>query len=310
MKIFDKENLDFLSASPGNYIFKNKANKSEFGKFSSIFHLLASIVILIFYLIFYIKGTEYSVIYSKINKIPENKNDDYKYYNASNKTYKILLQTENKETIKDYFNFTIYSNIELYYNKYYIKEDKILIIEFNTSDIFGIYVNKTDNYNISSNILYIDLYYTTSSMNDQKPIAMKENDIHQSESFVIDLKTKNYNDFYLKKNYIVYRDGIRLKNFLSYLFFWTHDETTYIDFYYNNYFYVNYNNDYSKEIAYISNYNTIEMEPVKIIDYYQRKYESFFNTLSKWCGIFSMLKILFSSLVNYYSFSYNNNELI
>ena len=94
------------------------------------------------------------------------------------------------------------------------------------------------------------------------------------------------------------------------MFFWTHDETTYIDFYYNNYFYVNYNNDYSKEIAYITNYNTIEMEPVKIIDYYQRKYESFFNTLSKWCGIFSMLKILFSSLVNYYSFSYNNYELI
>ena len=202
MKIFDKENLDFLSTSPGNYIFKNKANKSEFGKFSSIFHLLASIVILIFYLFYYIKGTEYSVIYSKINKIPENKNDDYKYYNASNKTYKIVLQqAENNETIKYCFNFTIYSNIELYYNKYYIKEDKILIIEFNTSDIFGIYVNKTDNYNISSKILYINLYYTTSSMNDQKPIAMKENDIQQSESFVIDLKTKKYNNFYLKKLY-------------------------------------------------------------------------------------------------------------
>ena len=50
MKIFNKENLDFLSTSLVNYIFKNKANKSEFGKFSTIFHILASLLILTFYL--------------------------------------------------------------------------------------------------------------------------------------------------------------------------------------------------------------------------------------------------------------------
>ena len=56
--MFNKENLDFLSTSPGNYIFKNKSNKSEFGKFSSIFHVLASLAILLFYFISYIYGKE------------------------------------------------------------------------------------------------------------------------------------------------------------------------------------------------------------------------------------------------------------
>ena len=65
MKMFNKENLDFLSTSPGNYIFKNKSNKSEFGKFSSIFHVLTSLGILLFYLISYIYGKEMNVIYSK-----------------------------------------------------------------------------------------------------------------------------------------------------------------------------------------------------------------------------------------------------
>jgi len=69
MKIFDKENLDFLSTSPGNYIFKNTANKSEFGKFSSMFHLFASLIILIFYLYSYIIGKEFNVIYSKKKSI-------------------------------------------------------------------------------------------------------------------------------------------------------------------------------------------------------------------------------------------------
>ena len=63
--MFNKENLDFLSTSPGNYIFKNKSNKSEFGKFSSIFHVLTSLSILLFYLISYIYGKEMNVIYSK-----------------------------------------------------------------------------------------------------------------------------------------------------------------------------------------------------------------------------------------------------
>ena len=75
MKIFNKDNLDFLSTSPGNYIFKNKANKSEFGKFSSIFHLLASLAVLIYYLYSYLIGKEKNVIYSKMNKLPEKEND-------------------------------------------------------------------------------------------------------------------------------------------------------------------------------------------------------------------------------------------
>ena len=314
MKMFNKENLDFLSTSPGNYIFKNKSNKSEFGKFSSIFHVLASLGILLFYLISYIKGKEMNVIYSKKNTIPKNENDKYEYYNNSEKYYSIFLQTDHNETIKDKFevvvknkNNDVIDTIQEYSN------DKVLEIYFMTSDIFYIYINKTEKYNFSkSNILYIGLFYTTSSMNDEDPIGLKKNELFQSESFFIDIKKKNNNNvFYLKKNYIAYRDGIRLHNFLSYLFFWTHYETTYVDFYYNNYFSFNYETEEDVQIASISNDNIemIEGEDM-VVDYYQRKYETFFNILSKWCGIFCTLKIFFTSIVDQFSFSYNNYELI
>ena len=314
MKMFNKENLDFLSTSPGNYIFKNKSNKSEFGKFSSIFHVLASLGILLFYLISYIKGKEMNVIYSKKNTIPKNENDKYEYYNNSEKYYSIFLQTDHNETIKDKFevvvknkNNDVIDTIQEYSN------DKVLEIYFMTSDIFYIYINKAEKYNCSDcNILFFFLFYTTSSMNDEDPIGLKKNELFQSESFFIDIKKKNNNNvFYLKKNYIAYRDGIRLHNFLSYLFFWTHYETTYVDFYYNNYFSFNYETEEDVQIASISNDNIemIEGEDM-VVDYYQRKYETFFNILSKWCGIFCTLKIFFTSIVDQFSFSYNNYELI
>ncbi len=92
------------------------------------------------------------------------------------------------------------------------------------------------------------------------------------------------------------------------MFFWTHYETTYIDFYYNNYISVGYETEIDYQIAIITNYN-IEMKDM-VIDFYQRKYGTFFNVLSKWCGIFCTLKIFFTSIVYQFSFSYNNYELI
>ena len=313
--MFNKENLDFLSTSPGNYIFKNKSNKSEFGKFSSIFHVLASLGILLFYLISYIKGKEMNVIYSKKNTIPKNENDKYKYHNNTEKNYSILLVTDELETIKDKFEVVVENKNDdvIESIQEYSYDDKLLKIQFMTSDIFNIYINKTEKYNFStSNILFVFLLYTTSSMNDEDPIGLKKNELFQSESFFIDIKKKNNNNvFYLKKNYIAYRDGIRLHNFLSYLFFWTHYETTYVDFYYNNYIPVSYENQNDNEIVYITN-NNLEIFPGEdmVVDYYQRKYETFFNILSKWCGIFCTLKIFFTSIVDQFSFSYNNYELI
>ncbi len=95
------------------------------------------------------------------------------------------------------------------------------------------------------------------------------------------------------------------------MFFWTHDETIYVDFYYNNYISVNYESEDDEQIVLISNENLemIEGEDM-VVDYYQRKYETFFNILSKWCGIFCTLKIFFTSIVYQFSFSYNNYELI
>ena len=95
------------------------------------------------------------------------------------------------------------------------------------------------------------------------------------------------------------------------MFFWTHYETTYIDFFYNNYIPVSYETKYDEEIAIITNENMemIEGEDM-VVDYYQRKYGTFFNILSKWCGMFCTLKIFFTSIVNEFSFSYNNYELI
>ena len=93
------------------------------------------------------------------------------------------------------------------------------------------------------------------------------------------------------------------------MFFWTHYETTYVDFYYNNYISVSYENENDDQIVLISNVEMILGEDM-FVDYYQRKYETFFNILSKWCGIFCTLKIFFTSIVYQFSFSYNNYELI
>ena len=146
--MFNKENLDFLSTSPGNYIFKNKSNKSEFGKFSSIFHVLASLAILIFYLISYIKGKEMNVIYSKKNTIPKNENDKYKYNNNTEKNYLILLMTDHNETIKDKFEVVVINenNDVILSIPKYSYDDKVLTINFMTSDIFYIYLVKTEKY--------------------------------------------------------------------------------------------------------------------------------------------------------------------
>ena len=97
MGFFDKENFDLLTTSPGNYIFKNKSNKSEFGKLSSILHILFSIIILIYYLYSYNKGTGMNVIYSKktIETFERNENDDYKNYTDKIKDYEIYIICDN-----------------------------------------------------------------------------------------------------------------------------------------------------------------------------------------------------------------------
>jgi hypothetical protein len=317
MKIFNKDNLDILSTSPGNYIFKNKANKSEFGKFSSIIHILASLAILIFYLISYFKGKEMTIIYSKKNKLPEKENDEYKCYNESNKRYTIIIRAENGDNIQDLFDGLVDGTV-FNITKYYLKDENEFVIGFTSSSNFYINIFKTQkfyNNNFLSNYLMVYFFYTTSNINEQSKIVLKENDFPKVEFFYIDLKKSHL--YCLKKNYIIYRDGIRRKTFLSYLFFWTHYETTYVDFYYNNYYYYSRDDNSTEEVLTITNENinkevasSLGLKTNDDVDYYQRKYESFFNTLSKWCGMFCTLKILFSSLVNEFSFSYNNYKLI
>jgi hypothetical protein len=134
-----------------------------------------------------------NVIYSKKNTIPKNENDKYEYYNNSEKYYTIMLLTDEFETVKDKFDIYIINGDELIKPiPYYKYDDKLLILEFNTSDTFYIYIDKTEKYNFStSDILYINLFYTTSRMNDENRIGLKKNDIEQSESFYIDIKKKN-----------------------------------------------------------------------------------------------------------------------
>ena len=98
MGFFDKENFDLLTTSPGNYIFKNKSNKSEFGKLTSLLHILLSIIILIYNLYSYYKGTVMNVIYSKktIETFERNENDDYKNYTDKIKDYEIYIEHNNE----------------------------------------------------------------------------------------------------------------------------------------------------------------------------------------------------------------------
>ncbi len=313
MRFFDKENFDLLTTSPGNYIFKNKSNKSEFGKLSSILHILLSIIILIFYLYSYNKGTGMNVIYSKktIETFEINENDDYKDYTDKIKDYEIYIECDKQyitgSEIQENIDIKIKDdNSEEIDNTIKIDEEDRLIINFSTSNPFNIRItNKSQN--LDCDYFFIDMLYKTSLMNNEEKIPMKENEIQYSESFIA--STNKYNVYFLNKNFIIYRDGIRLKKFKSYLKFWTHDETNYIDLIYNSYFstIVEKNEKKKNMTVVISN---DDVQDIKYYDFYQRNYDTFFTVLSKWCGVFSSLKILFSSLVLNFSYSFNNYELI
>ena len=313
MRFFDKENFDLLTTSPGNYIFKNKSNKSEFGKLSSILHILFSIIILIYYLYSYNKGTGMNVIYSKktIETFERNENDDYKNYTDKIKDYEIYILCDNVNItgskIQENIDIKIYDdNSEEIDNTIKIDEEDRLNINFSTSNPFNIIItNKSEI--LDYDFFFIHMLYKTSLMNNEEKIPMKENEIQYSESFVANVN--KYNVYFLNKNVIIYRDGIRLKKFKSYLKFWTHDETNYIDLTFNSYFStVVEKNEKRKNMIVLISYASIQN--IKYYDFYQRNYESFFTVLSKWCGIFSSLKILFSSLVLNFSYSFNNYELI
>jgi len=318
MRFFDKENFDLLTSSPGNYIFKNKSNKSEFGKLSSLLHILLSFIILIYNLYSYNKGTGMNVSYSKIavdKNLKLNENDEKKFFFGKLKNYEMYISCNkniDSSEIEENFDFEIYEyeyensyekriNYTLsVYNNYTIK------INFATSKFFEfILKNKTQNF--ICDYFVITMKYNISLIINEKKIPMKEEGNENYEIFIANVN--KYNEFYLNRNYIVYRDGIRLKNFKSYLKFWTHDETTYIDFEYNNYnsIIVDKTNEFINSIFLISNQAIGE---INYVDFYQRKYDTFFTVISKWCGIFSTLKILFSSLVLNFSYSFNNYELI
>ncbi len=313
MRFFDKENFDLLTTSPGNYIFKNKSNKSEFGKLSSILHILLSIIILIFYLYSYNKGTGVNVIYSKktIETFERNENDDYKNYTDKIKDYEIYIGCNNENItgseIQKNIDIKIFDNNKKEINNTIkIDEEDRLIINFSTSNPFNIIItNKSEI--LDYDFFFIQMLYKTSLMNNEEKIPMKENEIQYSESFIA--STNKYNVYFLNKNFIIYRDGIRLKKFKSYLKFWTHDETNYIDLIYNSYFstIVEKNEKKKNMTVVISN---DDVQDIKYYDFYQRNYDTFFTVLSKWCGVFSSLKILFSSLVLNFSYSFNNYELI
>ena len=314
MKIFDKEYLDLLTTSPGNYIFKGKSNKSEFGKFLSLSYIFISIILLIYYLYLYVKGSEMNIIYTKkyTNKIlfflDEDKKDEYKRFDKNEKEFYLGISAENEceidiskntnisiESNNEQINFTKES-YENYYNIYFTA---------GSSYYFNILINKTENF--SCNNLIISFSYTTSSINSEDKIIMKENYEMNTEYLFVD--ANKYNEFYLKKNYIVYRDGIKLKNFYNLLKFWTHYETNYVDFYYDIYDHFFYDNKDTNEFVNIMMIGPHE-NIISNIDYYQREYESLLTVLSKWCGLFSTLKIFFTNLVYIFSFSYNNYELV
>ena len=316
MRFFDKENFDLLTSSPGNYIFKNKSNKSEFGKLSSLLHITLSIIILIYNLYSYYKGSGMNVSYSKIaitnNSIELNKKDDLKIFSEKVKNYEIYIGCNNLDIdsseIEENFDFKIYGNEakEIKYTKNKYKNTKYKIkINFTTEYFNFLLKNKTQN--LICDYFIIEMHYNTSLIKNEEKIPMKEDENENLEIFIVNVN--KYNLFYLNRNYKFYRDGIRLKNFKSYLQFWTHDETTYIDFEYNNYNFVILDkiNNFKDRIIYFTNNNIGE---INYVDFYQRKYDTFFTVLSKWCGIFSTLKILFSSLVLNFSYSFNNYELI
>jgi len=317
MKIFDKQYLDFLSTSPGNYIFKTKSNKSEFGKICSLIYILLSFLILIFYLYSYFLGNEMNVSYYKkviygvdhndeefdsYSERDECENDNFISYIENKKSYQIKIYTYDGEVnIKDDLYISFSNNIYF--------EIKDSTIEFETNETFYLTIEKKKD--LQLNTLGITFFYKTFQIRNGNKVPLKETKKWDYLNFA--LYPKFYNEISLHKHYIQYRDGIRLKNFYSYLFFWTHYETTYIDFYYKDYFHIYYENPIEttnnklQKLAIITN---DEFEPTEYYDLYQRKYESFLNILAKWCGIFSSLKIFFSYLVYMYSFSYNNYELV
>ena len=182
MRFFDKENFDLLTSSPGNYIFKNKSNKSEFGKLTSILHILLSFIILIYNLYSYNKGSGMNVSYSKIavdKNLKLNENDEKKFFFDKLKNYEMYISCNNKNIdsseIEENFDFEIYEyeyensyekriNYTLsVYNNYTIK------INFATSIFFG-FVLKNKTQNLICDYFIIEMNYNTSLIKNEEKI--------------------------------------------------------------------------------------------------------------------------------------------
>ncbi len=153
MKIFNKQYLDFLSTSPGNYIFKTKSNKSEFGKISSLIYILLSLLILIFYLYSYFLGKEMNVSYYKkvvfgidhndefdsYSERDESENDNFISYTENKKSYQIKIFTYDGDVnIKDDLYISIFdiNNNNIYF------EIRGGTIEFETNNTFYLHLEK------------------------------------------------------------------------------------------------------------------------------------------------------------------------
>ena len=103
--------LDFLSLSPNLYIFQKSSNKTKFGGALFLIYIVLSMLIALYYIIYYIKNDKYQIEYASIinfynlNEIAElNKNDKI------NPEYEIGIQIELDE---DYKKLKIYKGLEL-----------------------------------------------------------------------------------------------------------------------------------------------------------------------------------------------------
>ena len=78
------------------------------------------------------------------------------------------------------------------------------------------WINKTKEF--PNNTFHLDFNYRTSLIRNEDKVPLKENIVY--DEFDLAVNPKLFNQFTLNKYYFEYR-GIRLKNFFSYLFFWS-----------------------------------------------------------------------------------------
>ena len=294
------KSCDFLSSSPTIYLLNQTKGKSKLGGFLSIMYVLVMIGISIYYFYLYFSGQKFELNYRTDNLksypeikqtiIGEQKIPIYIIINKKNINSKLKYELSNNNIYYDESNLT---RCEDHFKKNYDAD----IFCFNTN-FFGNYfsIKCKDNctdlngkpYELSFSVITQNL-----NINHDKKNPFEISD-EIGETFFTNTKSNFFKNIFLLWTPVIYNT--------TKIFSGGREES--LNFYINDFMERIQSKDIDDDIL-----TTIYFGLSINCDIYERKYNTLIDTVSAIGGLFSTVKIFFSTLIMFYS-NFENNYRI